>query len=96
MKRHFTLSVFLLFFGVLFFAGCGEIEDMIEEATERTVSIEKTILNSNNERDVKSVLVAESLEVQQGVTQPAGLVDRHHCRMMRRFTTFPPSSNISW
>ncbi|HPQ70702.1 MAG TPA: hypothetical protein PKW95_16375 [bacterium] len=72
MKRFVFLSLIIM--GALLISGCGEIEEMIEEATERTVTIERTVLDNTKERDVKSVVVAESLELRYG-TQPAGAVN---------------------
>jgi len=74
MKRfQFFMTIVTLLFATTML-GCGDIEDMIEKATERTISIERTILDSTSERSVKSVTVVESIKVQHNDTYEVGMI----------------------
>jgi hypothetical protein len=53
--------------------GCNSIEDMIQEATQQTISISRTISNSTSERDIQSVTVAQGVMVAGGQAIPAGV-----------------------
>ncbi|HPM76466.1 MAG TPA: hypothetical protein PK961_05190 [bacterium] len=72
MKTWFTLIALSLF--ALMLVGCGEIEEMIEGATERTITAYQTVHNTTSERSPRSVAIAEDIIMTSGQTRPLGTV----------------------
>jgi hypothetical protein len=54
---------------LLLVSGCGAIDDMIQDATRRTISISSTIHDSTTDRDVKSAVVMKNISVTGGNVQ---------------------------
>ncbi|NLH50212.1 MAG: hypothetical protein GX444_16655 [Myxococcales bacterium] len=71
MNRNFWAVLILIAF--LGLTGCNSIEDMIQEATQQTVSVSRTISNTTSERDIQSVTVVEGVNVAGGQAIPAGV-----------------------
>jgi hypothetical protein len=71
MKRPVLIivAVFLLFL----LAGCGDMQKMIENATEREITVYNTVVNSPNSDGVKAVLVAKNLDAPLGEPRDAGV-----------------------
>jgi len=74
MRRTFLLVAFIVVGGLLL-TGCGDMKDMLEKATQRTTTVEYGILDSQSDSDVKSVLVAEGVNLASGDTQAVGEVN---------------------
>lgn len=67
-----TWLIFIL--TALMVAGCGAIEDMIQDATARTFTVSRTIHDSTSDRSFKSVLVIDELTVRSGGYKAGGAV----------------------
>jgi hypothetical protein len=70
MYRHIWIAI--LFLGLIALSGCGDIEEMIEEATQQNITVTRTIHNSNSERDIKTATVMEAVSVAPGQAMAAG------------------------
>lgn len=72
MKTWFPLIAIFLF--TLMMAGCGEIEDMIEGATARTITAHQTVHNTTSERSPRSVAIADDIVMTNGQTRSLGAI----------------------
>jgi hypothetical protein len=58
-----TFGAFFILLSIFLLAGCGSIEDMIEDATRQEITISRTVHDSTSERNVPSATVVEAVSL---------------------------------
>ncbi|MHA1570158.1 MAG: hypothetical protein ACTSXZ_11880, partial [Alphaproteobacteria bacterium] len=72
MIRPALIALIILFTSAL--VSCGEIEDLIEDSTARTITLDRTLHNTTSERDYRQVTIAHDVVLTNGQTYNGGSV----------------------